>query len=133
MKGVRRVATQPWMLSLRSPWSLPFLGEDRHRDLNRGHRPRPTGVEGEVNDRLLQLGFGQPILPRKTEMVRELLEAARSDEARHDHKASVTFGQLRAFRRPLVLASKMAGTPTSKLEIHVLLPCAPSSTYACRG
>ena len=54
--------------------------EDLLGDLDGGHCSRPAGVEREVDDDLLQFGFGQAVLPRSLKMPGQLLGVAAGDE-----------------------------------------------------
>src|SRR5215216_443731 len=50
-----------------------LLGEDSLGDLDCRHCLGPSGVEGEVDDRLLELGFGEAVLLGESQVPDELL------------------------------------------------------------
>src|SRR6478609_9093209 len=72
-----------------------LLGEDPLGDLDGRHRLGPSGVEGEVDDRLLQLYFGEAVLLGESQVPDDLLGTARGDEARDSDEAAVPPRQLR--------------------------------------
>jgi hypothetical protein len=70
------------------------FGEHGLGDLDGGHGFGPASVEREVDDLLFKFGFGKAVLYGEAEVVGELFEAARRDQACEGAEAAVAPGEL---------------------------------------
>src|SRR6516162_4751025 len=71
---------------------LPFV-EHVLCHLRRGHRRRPTCVEGEMGDDLAELVLAQAVVERPPQMTHELAFAAERNQGRAGDQAAVALGE----------------------------------------
>src|SRR3984957_15683912 len=73
------------------------LLEDVAPDLQRRHRRRPAGIEGEMRDRSDDFVAGDAVLQRPLEMERDFVDPVERDKAGDSHRAPVARRQGRVF------------------------------------